>query len=128
MFGVQRCCCVSFRHHGGEYSNTPMGESLFDVAAKALDFFCAPNWKGPRPRRDTLLEVTILGDQRRYRVVAGRIERLGYPLHLKGGYLLPVERRNTILLGMTMTGLVSAIFAVMLVLSMVLLFRSRPTR
>ena len=75
MFGVQRCCCVSFRYHGGEYSNTTMGESLFDVAAKALEFFCAPNWKGPRPRRDTLLEVTILGDQRRYRVVAGRIER-----------------------------------------------------
>jgi len=31
---------------------------------------------------------------------------LGYPLRLKGGYLLPVDRRNTILLGMTMTGLV----------------------
>jgi len=75
MFGVQRCCCVSFRHHAGEYVNTTMGESLFDVAAKALEFFCASNWKGPRPRRDTLLEVTILGDQRRYRVVAGRIER-----------------------------------------------------
>jgi hypothetical protein len=35
-----------------------MGESLFDVAAKALEFFCAPNWKYPRPRRNTLLEVT----------------------------------------------------------------------
>jgi hypothetical protein len=65
---------LSFRHHGAEYSNTTMGESLFDVAASALEFFCSPNWNGPRPRRDTLLEVTILGDQRRYRVVAGRIE------------------------------------------------------
>jgi hypothetical protein len=46
---------VSFRDHGAEYSNTTMGESLFDVAAKALEFFCAPNWKGPRPRRNTLL-------------------------------------------------------------------------
>ena len=53
---------------------------------------------------------------------------LGYPLQLKGGYLLPVERRNTILLAMTMTWLESAIFAVMLLLSMVLLFRSRPTK
>jgi len=34
-----------------------MGRSLFDVAAKALEFFCAPNWKGPCPERSTLLEV-----------------------------------------------------------------------
>jgi hypothetical protein len=35
-----------------------MGRSLFDVAAKALEFFCAPAWNGPRPARNTLLEVT----------------------------------------------------------------------
>jgi hypothetical protein len=29
---MQRTCCVSFYHEGGEYSNTAMGESLFDVA------------------------------------------------------------------------------------------------
>jgi hypothetical protein len=75
MSGVQRCCCVSFRHHGGEYSNTTMGGSLFDAAANALEFFCAPHWKGPRPARNTLLDVIVLGDQQRYRVVAGQIER-----------------------------------------------------
>jgi hypothetical protein len=48
---MQRTCCVSFYHEGGEYSNTAMGVSLFDVAAKALEFFCAPHWKGPRPAR-----------------------------------------------------------------------------
>jgi hypothetical protein len=52
-----------------------MGGSLFDAAANALEFFCAPHWKGPRPARNTLLDVTVLGDQQRYRVVAGRIER-----------------------------------------------------
>ena len=52
-----------------------MGESLFDVAAHALEFFCAPHWKGPRPLRNTVLYVTVIGEQRRYRVVAGRIER-----------------------------------------------------
>jgi hypothetical protein len=57
-----------------------MGRSLFDVAAKALEFFCAPAWNGPRPARNTLLEVTILGDQRRYRVVAGRIDRWAWEL------------------------------------------------
>lgn len=72
---MQCCCCVSFRHCGGEYSNTAMGSSLFDAAAKALQFFCAPNWKGPRPRRNTLLDITILGSQKRYTVLAGRIER-----------------------------------------------------
>ena len=52
-----------------------LGCSLFDAAAKALEFFCGPNWKGPRPRRNTVLNVTILGDHQRYRVLAGRIER-----------------------------------------------------
>ena len=28
-------------HGGGEYSNTAMGCSLFDVAGKALEFFCS---------------------------------------------------------------------------------------
>jgi hypothetical protein len=74
MSGVQRCCCVSFRHRGGEYSNTTMGCSLFDVAANALEFFCAQHLKGPTPARNTVLDVTVLGDQQRYRVVAGRIE------------------------------------------------------
>jgi hypothetical protein len=55
-----------------------MGCSLFDAAAKALEFFCAPHWKGPRPRRNTILEVIISGDQRRYRVIAGRIERWAF--------------------------------------------------
>jgi hypothetical protein len=68
-------CCVSFYCAGGEYSNTALGGSLFDVAAKALEFFCAPHWKGPRPRRNTVLDVTVMGEQQRYRVVAGRIER-----------------------------------------------------
>jgi hypothetical protein len=31
---MQRTCCVSFYHKGGEYSNTAMGVSLFDLAAK----------------------------------------------------------------------------------------------
>jgi hypothetical protein len=30
---MQRCCFVNFHHSGGEYSNTAMGRSLFDVAA-----------------------------------------------------------------------------------------------
>ena len=46
---------MSFYHEGGEYSNTTMGGSLFEAAAKALEFFCAPHWNGPRPARNTLL-------------------------------------------------------------------------
>jgi hypothetical protein len=56
---MQRCCCVSFFHNGGEYSNTTMGVSLFDAAAKALAYFCSAHWRGPR--RNTVLDVTILG-------------------------------------------------------------------
>jgi hypothetical protein len=55
-------CCVSFRHCGAEYSNTTMGLSLLDAATKALEFFYGPNWKGPRPRRNTVLAVTLIGE------------------------------------------------------------------
>ena len=175
---MQRTCCVSFHHKGGEYSNTAMGESLFDTAAGAsmrrTGRDRAPHatrsstrpfsaissgiawWpgglsvgRGSGKRPNSALIPLLHGPGHRNAFAALRADErfdgrgpreheiqrfdmtdqfLGYPLRLKGGYLLPVKRRNTILLGMTITGLVSAIFAVMLVLSMVLLFRSRPTR
>src|SRR2546427_12943544 len=77
MSGVQRRCCVSFHHRGGEYSNTTMGGSLFDAAANALEFFCAPHWKGPRPRRGTVLDVIVPGDPARERGLGGRGEGWG---------------------------------------------------
>ena len=75
---MQRCCCVSFHHSGGEYSNTAMGSSLFDVAANARDFFCSAHWKGPRQQRNTILHMTVLGEQQRHRVLAGRIEQWAF--------------------------------------------------
>lgn len=75
---MQRCCCVSFHHSSGEYSNTAMGSCLFDVAANALEFFCSAHWKGPRPQRNTILLVTVLGAQQRHRVLAGRIEQWAF--------------------------------------------------
>ena len=55
-----------------------MGYSLLDVAAMALECFCAPHWRGPRPRRDTTLHVTVIGDQQMYHLLAGRIERWAF--------------------------------------------------
>lgn len=93
LFSMQRCCRVSFHHRGGEYSNTTMGGSLFDAAANALDFFCAPHWKGPRPQRDTVLDVITLGDQGRYRVLAGRFERWAFKrLQVPTGVSSPPKR------------------------------------
>jgi hypothetical protein len=34
-----------------------MGGSLFDAAAKALEFFCAPDWEVRSPHATTLMEV-----------------------------------------------------------------------
>src|SRR5438067_13858343 len=51
---LQRYWCVSFRHRGAEYSRTTRGLTLFEAAAKAIEFFCGPNWKGPRPRQNTM--------------------------------------------------------------------------
>jgi len=62
---LQRVCFVSFRHQGANYSNTTTALSFFDAAAKALEFFCGPNWKGPRPGRNTVLAVTLFGDRSR---------------------------------------------------------------
>jgi hypothetical protein len=56
---MQRSCFVSFRHRGAEYSNTTTGLHFFDAAAKALEFFCGPRWKGPRPGPNTVLAVTL---------------------------------------------------------------------
>jgi len=67
--------CVSFHHEGGEYSNTAKGESLFDAAAKASISSAHRTGKGRALSGDAILHVTILGDQQRYRVLAGRIER-----------------------------------------------------
>jgi hypothetical protein len=75
---MQRTCCVGFYHEGGEYVNTAMGCSLFDVAVKALEFFSAPHWKGPRPHRNTILNVTMVGEEKRYRVLVARIERWAF--------------------------------------------------
>lgn len=62
---LQRVCFVSFRHRGANYSNTTTALSFFDAAAKALEFFCGPSWKGPRPGRNTVLAVTLFGDPSR---------------------------------------------------------------
>jgi hypothetical protein len=60
-------------YRGREYCNTTIGNSLFAAARNALDFFQAPIWKGPRPTEDCILEVLVLGDQKRYRVRAGQV-------------------------------------------------------
>jgi hypothetical protein len=54
--------------------------------------------KARGPRRDTNLNVTILGDQQRYRVLAGQIERWLWPNHAAGTTVRRYEQYWTALI------------------------------
>src|SRR5215471_12408477 len=73
---MQRCCCVSFRHRGGEYSNTTMGREPFRGCGQRARVLLRPALEGTAagarydlgrdyPRRASAVSC----------VLAGRIER-----------------------------------------------------
>jgi hypothetical protein len=48
-------------------------ETLFEAVRRAGDFFKDDFWRGPKLALDTIFEVGLVGDQRRWRVRASRI-------------------------------------------------------
>jgi hypothetical protein len=46
------------------------GDTLFEAVNRAMNWFADPYWRGPRPRPDTVFEVTLVGDERKWRVTA----------------------------------------------------------
>lgn len=54
---------------------TSGGASLFAVAADALRYFASPHWKGPKPTNQTVLEITLVGDDRKWHVRSSRVEQ-----------------------------------------------------
>jgi hypothetical protein len=78
---VQRTACVYFDSPRGQFGHVTASDSLFEAASHALDWFADPHWKGPRPSPSTMLEITLVGDERRWlvsarRVMSGAIRRL----------------------------------------------------
>jgi hypothetical protein len=70
---VQRTVCVYFDSPRGKFGHVTAGRSLFEAAANVLDWFSDPHWHGPRPSPSTVLEITLVGDERRWLVAARRV-------------------------------------------------------
>jgi len=70
---VPRTACVYFHSPRGRFGHVTASDSLFEAASNALDWFADPHWHGPRPAPSTVLEITLVGDQRRWRVPARRV-------------------------------------------------------
>jgi len=71
-----RTACVTIRDRDGRpFVNVTAGHSLFEVVANAIRFFADDFWRGPKPRRDTVYEVSLVGDDRTWQVHALSVER-----------------------------------------------------
>jgi hypothetical protein len=57
----------------GKFGHVTAGDSLFEAASHALDWFSDPHWHGPKPAPSTVLEITLVGDERRWLVPARRV-------------------------------------------------------
>jgi hypothetical protein len=71
---VSRTACVYFTdRQRGTFGHVTAGDTLMEAASEALDWFYDPHWHGPRPTPSTVLEVTLVGDRRCWRVSARRV-------------------------------------------------------
>jgi hypothetical protein len=68
-----RTCTITFLYDGGIYAHTTVATSVFEAARNALKFWADAFWQGPRPTRETILQVSITGTETRYKVRAGRV-------------------------------------------------------
>jgi hypothetical protein len=64
---------VYFDSPRGQFGHVTAGRSLLEAASHALDWFSDPHWHGPRPSPSTVLEITLVGDERRWLVPARRV-------------------------------------------------------
>ena len=68
--------CVYFNDlEGKQYGHVTAGSSVYEATSEALDWFTDPHWRGPRPTPSTVLEVTLVGDERRWRVPARKVNQ-----------------------------------------------------
>jgi hypothetical protein len=47
-----------------------MAASLKEAVRDAVEWFNDPHWHGPKPRRETVYEVSLVGDSRTWRTRA----------------------------------------------------------
>ena len=52
-----------------------MARTLYEAVANAIEWFADSYWHGPKPRKDTVYEVSLVGDERTWKVHAASVER-----------------------------------------------------
>jgi hypothetical protein len=68
---ASRACIVSFKdRRGDEWSHVTAASTVFEAIRAAQAWFDDPFWKGPRPTLDTVFRITLVGDDRVWRVRA----------------------------------------------------------
>jgi hypothetical protein len=68
-----RIAIVSFNRNGCDWLHVTDGRSTDEVVRNALRFFSDPFWRGPKPKPDELFTVSIVGDDRHWRVRGDRV-------------------------------------------------------
>lgn len=72
--GPGRTCVVKIRDaNGHSYARTTVAASLYEAVRNAIAFFERDYWQGPKPNAGTVFEVTVVGEQRTYRVSAADV-------------------------------------------------------
>jgi hypothetical protein len=70
-----RTTVVSFKTEDGRlFCHVTMAHSVFEAVREGMDFFADPFWRGPKPTPEAVFEVSLVGDERVWRVM-GRMAR-----------------------------------------------------
>jgi hypothetical protein len=69
--GDFRTCIVEFRARGAKWANVTAASSTFEAVRTAYKFFNDPHWRGPKPNLDTIFEISLVGDERKWNVRVG---------------------------------------------------------
>jgi hypothetical protein len=91
--GVEPVACVTIRDRDGRpFVHVTEAKTLFGAVAEAITWFADPYWHGPKPRRDTVYEVSLVGDERTWKVLGANVARLRRTRPRAGLTYLPLRR------------------------------------
>jgi hypothetical protein len=64
-----RTCVVGFSTPDGKsWSHVTAANSTFEAVLEGWDFFHNPFWHGPKPTHETIFEISLIGDDRKWYV------------------------------------------------------------
>jgi hypothetical protein len=67
MLGIVAACIVSFRTSDGKlWCHVTAAQSTHEAVREGWNFFQDPFWRGPKPTRETVFEISLVGDERRW--------------------------------------------------------------